>query len=109
MGNGNNMNYVEVRIGTCTGESGLLTFDNESFRESRSQANQAWGELFTVAISGKDVNGFKKNARVYEWIKGFEPTAHITSLAVVKVNRESHSEKVFADREYPCVHDKEPA
>jgi len=111
MGNGNNMHLVEVRIGVCTGDENTVKFDRPAFRDSRSEANQLLGQLSMIALGGKDMSWYQNDTSVRAYLDGFPTISHITSIAVVKVNRESAGEKVFSEREYrcPCSPEKEPA
>jgi hypothetical protein len=110
-GNGNNMHFVEVRVGVCTGEESRVKFDRPAFRDSRSEANMALGQLSMIALGGKDMSWYQNDTGVRPYLGNFPVLSHIISIAVVKVNRESDGEKVFSERHYECdcSPEKEPA
>ena len=109
MGNGNNMSYVSIVVQTCTGDAKNIRFDRLAFRDSREEANKALADLSIIGMGGNDMSWYRNDTRVYDWIKEFPATAHIVSITMAKVNRESDAAKQVSAREYTCEHTLETA
>lgn len=108
MGNGNNEDYAEVVIEACTGDVSKIKFDEPAWRDSRAQANKVLAELSMIGMGGKDVGEYR-TTDLEGWFDAFPNWAHLTRIAVNKMNHQSDVVKPFAERKYDCEHTKEPA
>lgn len=107
-GNGNNMDYAEVVIVACSGDTHRLEYDEPAWRDSRTKANLALATLAMIGLGGKTMVEYRTGDQE-AWFKEFPDWAHLTRIEVNKLNHQSDRVKPFALREYDCEHTKEPA
>lgn len=94
--------YAEVVIKTCTGDEHTITFDEDIFRIAKARASQAAAILDRIATDGDDLGLYKGKPDPGDWFQSFPSYAHITLVAVNKVNRTSEVRRLFHEREYTC-------
>ncbi len=108
MGNGNNMDYAELVIETCSGDVERVVFDEPAFRDSRAQANQAMATLSMIGMGGNTIGQYKTGDQE-NWFANFPDWAHLTRVQINKLNHQSDRVKPFTERRYDCEHTQEPA
>jgi hypothetical protein len=102
---GNRLDYAEVRIEACTGDSNVLKFDQApDFKSSRRLANQAASTLFMIALAGQPVGKHQGETEDGDWLVDFPDWAHITKVAVARCGRENRKQKSQWCRDYNCEH-----
>ena len=108
MGNGNNMDYAELVVTACSGESHSITFDEPAFQDSRAKANIAMATLSMVGLAGNPIGEYQVGESG-KFFVGLPADSHLVRVTINKLNHQSDKVRPYTFREYDCVHTKESA
>ena len=70
--------YAEIQIEACSGEQQSLAFRRDTWRDSRTDANQAVSPIYAIALGGKPMKDYQEK---HPWSQFFSDTgAHHQGL-----------------------------
>ena len=107
-GNGNNQDYAELVVTSCSGDSHSITYDEPAFRDSRMKANEAMASLMMVGMAGHPLGEYQVGA-TSQYFTGLPEWSHLARVEINKLNHQSDKVRPYSFREYDCEHTQEPA